>query len=498
MRTHTQSGIFFEVLEGRQMLSAAKPVTFLQDNFSGNKLNTKNWHIPQSVDQVSSSDTYLGRTTQLGYVGDSSLPKVGGGSVHLTLDTYNSSPIDTGACFLGTELVSNQEYEVGSVGLDVVVRARFNPAIMSSGLAGGVYLNIFNYLNEASTVFFSKEVSGANQVETNVRSFANADSYAVSSLPNTGQATDFHTYEMTIYPYGMYWYVDGKLVRTELNKVPVGSFQLYLNIWVPSSALVPEGYDPVLQPTSDPSQNVRFNMDIDSVTVSQASDGKAPVLGKSVWAEAPRGQYTDQVHMTANPVSDLSGVEYYFHNLTIAGHDSGWQSGRIFVDTGLSANTKYKYAVRVRDKSLNHNMSAYSAPASVKTPKEDHPVLVFTQTPGYESSGSLRGKVTGVSKANAANYGVYVYISVASDYSSPLPYWDYWTYPDPAPVDHNGNWRIYLKFEMDSRPFRYFYDNYYLAFLVPNDDDPPVPNAKGAIPNPNHYSYDGPNEMWGL
>ena len=51
---------------------------------------------------------------------------------------------------------------------------------------------------------------------------------------------------------------------------------------------------------------------------------------------------------SVDSVRPVNGLEYFFHNVTIAGHDSGWQSDVTYVDKSLSANTLYTYEVKAR------------------------------------------------------------------------------------------------------------------------------------------------------
>ena len=53
-------------------------------------------------------------------------------------------------------------------------------------------------------------------------------------------------------------------------------------------------------------------------------------------------------------------MEYYFNNITIPFHDSGWQPSPIFEDTGLYPDVTYVYQVKVRDISERRNESTYS------------------------------------------------------------------------------------------------------------------------------------------
>ncbi len=85
------------------------------------------------------------------------------------------------------------------------------------------------------------------------------------------------------------------------------------------------------------------------------------------WATLPHATGQTSISMTATTASDPSGVEYYFDCLTAGGHDSGWQDGTTYEDTGLSPNTTYTYTVTARDKSSNQNETGASAQAWATT-----------------------------------------------------------------------------------------------------------------------------------
>jgi hypothetical protein len=64
--------------------------------------------------------------------------------------------------------------------------------------------------------------------------------------------------------------------------------------------------------------------------------------------------------------TDDSGVEYYFKCDTPGGHDSGWQDGPGYTDTGLVHNTPYFYRVKARNKD-NLAETEYSPARSATT-----------------------------------------------------------------------------------------------------------------------------------
>jgi hypothetical protein len=100
-------------------------------------------------------------------------------------------------------------------------------------------------------------------------------------------------------------------------------------------------------------------------------DTGAPSPNPMTWASAPASTSSTTVTMTATTANDISGVEYSFHNVTDPNHDSVWQDSTSRVDTCLEPNTTYAYQIKARDKSSNHNETAYSATADVTTPIAD-------------------------------------------------------------------------------------------------------------------------------
>jgi hypothetical protein len=81
----------------------------------------------------------------------------------------------------------------------------------------------------------------------------------------------------------------------------------------------------------------------------------------------PYASGTTHITMSATKAVDLSGVEYYFKNITDTTHSSNWQEDTLFVDTGLEEGKEYSYCVKARDKSANNNETEYSTLFSATT-----------------------------------------------------------------------------------------------------------------------------------
>jgi agmatine/peptidylarginine deiminase len=104
-----------------------------------------------------------------------------------------------------------------------------------------------------------------------------------------------------------------------------------------------------------------------------------------VWEIGPYATGPHSIEMIALTASDENDVEYYFNNVTISMHDSGWQDSTTYKDTGLDAEAEYAYKVKTRDKSVRFNESDYSASVVATTQGDVTPpepaVMVWAATP---------------------------------------------------------------------------------------------------------------------
>jgi hypothetical protein len=96
-------------------------------------------------------------------------------------------------------------------------------------------------------------------------------------------------------------------------------------------------------------------------------DNTAPTPNPMTWAIEPNAISSSSITMTATTAADISGVEYYFANITDPNHDSNWVVTPVWTDTGLVKNTTYTYRVKARDMSTNHNETGWSGTASDTT-----------------------------------------------------------------------------------------------------------------------------------
>jgi pectate lyase len=104
-----------------------------------------------------------------------------------------------------------------------------------------------------------------------------------------------------------------------------------------------------------------------AASATTLADTTAPTPNPMTFATAPYATSLTSIDMVATTAADISGVEYYFACTAGGGHDSGWQTGTSYTDTGLMPSITYTYTVKARDLSPAQNETAASSPASATT-----------------------------------------------------------------------------------------------------------------------------------
>jgi len=85
----------------------------------------------------------------------------------------------------------------------------------------------------------------------------------------------------------------------------------------------------------------------------------APTPNPMTWETEPFRVSAGTVRMVATEASDSSGVEYQFECTSRPAYSSAWQGSRTYEVSSLPKGN-YAFKVRARDKSPNHNTTAYS------------------------------------------------------------------------------------------------------------------------------------------
>lgn len=107
-----------------------------------------------------------------------------------------------------------------------------------------------------------------------------------------------------------------------------------------------------------------------NVAVTNIPDTTPPAPNPMTWLSPPQATTSESIAMTATTATDHSGVEYYFDCVSDGCHDSNWQAGNTYTDTGLVPGTEYSYNVKARDMSINLNETLPSQPAAAVTHSE--------------------------------------------------------------------------------------------------------------------------------
>jgi hypothetical protein len=225
-------------------------------------------------------------------------------------------------------------------------------------------------------------------------------------------------------------------------------------------------------------------------------DTTPPAPDPAEWETLPRLDGST-ARMVAKEAVDAWGwpVEYYFENVSGGGHDSGWQSSRVYNDTGLSSGRQYGYRVKARDALGNETKFSavryagtvdrmppvpepYILPNAVVTSQtitliateafDDNGVQYFfdTNTPGANDSGWINTNT--YTDANLAPGVTYCYRVRARDMSA------------------NQNETPYSAWSC-------------FTTAIPADPTPPTPNPMAFDPNglPREYSDTGVwNDYW--
>ncbi len=127
--------------------------------------------------------------------------------------------------------------------------------------------------------------------------------------------------------------------------------------------------------------------DADATTPEATPPAPSPM----VFEVLPAAFDHTRIVMTATNANDPSGgIEYYFENTT-NGNNSGWITGQVWTNTGLTLGSNYGYRVKARDVIGNQtdwSDEATAAPAYETTPPEPSP-MTFAVAPAQLGADSI-------------------------------------------------------------------------------------------------------------
>lgn len=147
-------------------------------------------------------------------------------------------------------------------------------------------------------------------------------------------------------------------------------------------------------------QKVYFdNLRVQAIDTSV--DVTAPTPNPMTWVQKPTPCGNNGVLMTCSKASDTNWVQYFFTN-TVNKNNSGWIDVTTWRDTGLLNGITYSYKVKARDRSTNHNETAWSSEESATVNKY---VLFYDsfEHPIVSGAESLTDPVDWVDMSSGAN-----------------------------------------------------------------------------------------------
>ncbi len=146
------------------------------------------------------------------------------------------------------------------------------------------------------------------------------------------------------------------------------------------------------------------------VAEPSAVDFTAPTPDPMTWVQVPTPSGSNGMYMVCSTATDINYVAYMFSN-TVNGTTSGWIDDPIWRDFGLTDGVTYSYKVKVRDRSVNSNETAWSSEESAVADKDiifyesfEYPIVAGTQT-GTDPEGwsDLSTGANGPTRAGLGN-----------------------------------------------------------------------------------------------
>ncbi len=257
--------------------------TLFQDDFAGSEMNPNDW-VSNHWIEGPFNPSYLGLTQMR-----KDLPITVGGVAKFRLDTWLSDEGGSGLAFSGSEAITQRAFDLTNGGVAFEGKFSFNST--QAGMILGFFA--FQQFDEGVTrnphdeLDFEILTAQLSKISTNVFLASENSANFPISTPMNGSFADMHTYRMEWLPGMVRWFVDGQLIRTDTEHIPVNPMQLHINIWgVPGSdkvskdgqwlqslgdSLGPKLGDPAFVPPKDESGNQTYYFDVSAVRVYQLS-----------------------------------------------------------------------------------------------------------------------------------------------------------------------------------------------------------------------------------
>lgn len=285
--------------------SPAQAQTMFSDEFNGSAVDTAKW---------STFDTswYLQRT-QFGNTPTIAADSDGTRYAHLRIDTYNPD-----ANYLrGTEMLSKTAFKLGT-GLEFEARLRC-PG-WPRGLVGSFF--VYGERGTWPTSYLKEEIDYellSNQSRSNLwlnvwndynpRYAYNDGAHNQDTNPSVSGVdwSRWTTFKIRWLNNRTEWYANGALVRTDTTILPDDPMNIHFNQWAPESGWS-TAYDGGIAPTSNPSANRSYYLDVDYVRVNTIPAASGAVVGSGSGLQAT---YYDSINFTGGTVSRVDPRVYF-------------------------------------------------------------------------------------------------------------------------------------------------------------------------------------------
>ncbi len=246
-------------------ISVLAGIVFHED-FDKENISFTKWHGPFFEDEP------LGRTL----FNTKSFPEIKDGNAIITVSLYNPQYLP-GEYFYGTDLKSIRLISLIRKKVHVKIRAKMETTI--PGIVGGIFL--FAFRPDSTTLHdeidFEMVTTEPDLIMTNsYRNEPLGEGHPELTRYESGTIADYHLYEIIWETDKVSWYLDGKLIRVETERVPVIPMELHLNTWIPDSSW-PQAYSADLQPVATAEENQVYSMSVDFVEI-RAPSNFAPIL----------------------------------------------------------------------------------------------------------------------------------------------------------------------------------------------------------------------------
>ena len=250
--------------------TTAHATVLLEDQFSG-EFDTTKWEVKA---WNSDGSTYLDGTQLRCFPYE---PPVGNGFLDLTFSTYNPTATNKGDSFYGSQIISRQQYGLTSGSTTIFTcRGRILPPAGETEVPSGIVASMFLYNRVTSQTRDEIDVELLTKAQPEGSGFF-TNSFVLDNYEQPGKCrfvtvedydvSDFHEYTIYWTDQSIEWFIDGQLVRREMDYIPTHDMKLYFNVWAPLYGGFARAKDSSLHPATTPGQNQDTVWQLDRVRV---------------------------------------------------------------------------------------------------------------------------------------------------------------------------------------------------------------------------------------